>query len=377
MALIPQIRILFDRKKRATATKTGSVDIEINYDGSRKWISSGVKVLPQQWKKGKVVNHPEARVLNSEIQKMYNAIHTRLQIMVKEGVVDLDELTRERTAQLKSEGSFLDYMEKKIETRSDLRESTRKHHRTLHTLFSQWGKIVTFRDITLPNIKEWDEYLVKTRNSQATGHNYHKRLRPYIQMAFEEEFIAANPYDKMHISKGETESIKYLTEEERDRIANLPLHGYIEKARDMFIFSCYTGLGYADLIKVSHDDIFAFGDKEVIIDSRQKTGNEYKIALLPPAKRILEKYSYNMKLLTNQKCNEYLSVIAEMAEIDKHITMHVGRHTFATWALTKGTSIEVVSKMLAHSDIHTTQVYAKVLDSRVMDGFDNLSKFAN
>ncbi len=370
------MKFIFDRKKRSTNTKPGVIEIEVKFDGSRKWISTGIKVLPSQWKKDEIVKHPEAAVLNNELQKIYNALHTRLQIMVSNGVVDLDELLKEKTELLKQQGSFLDYMKEKIETRKDLRDNTRKHHYSTLKLLTEWGKIVTFRDITLPNIKMWDDYLVSTRPSQATVHNYHKRMRPYIQMAFEEGLIASNPYDKMHISKGEVETIKYLTEKERDSIAALSLKGYIEKARDMFIFSCYTGLAYSDLVKVSKEDIYNINGQDVIIDSRTKTGNEYKIVLLPPAKRILEKYNYNMKLLSNQKCNEYLSVIAEMAEIEKKITMHVGRHTFATWALSKNTPIEVVSKMLAHSDIHTTQIYAKVLDSSVMNGFGNLAKFA-
>lgn len=374
MAVIPTMRFLFDRKKRSTKDKPGCIEIEVKFDGSRKWITTGVKVLPSQWKNNEVVKHPDARELNCELQKMYNALNNRLQIMVKDGVMDLDELSKEKSELLKQQGSFLDYYYEKIGSRN-MEESTRKHHYSNHKLFSQWGKIVTFRDITLANIKLWDEFLVKTRPSQATVHNYHKRLRPYIQMAFEEGLIPSNPYDKMHIDKGEVQGIKYLTEEERDRIEALKLRGDLEKARDMFIFACYTGLGYSDLIKVSKDDIFDINGKEVIIDCRQKTGNEYKIALLAPAKRILEKYNYKMDMLPNQKCNVYLKTIAELAEIDKVITMHVGRHTFATWALSKNTPLPVVSKMLAHSDIHTTQIYAKVLDKSVMEGFDNLAQF--
>ena len=94
--------------------------------------------------------------------------------------------------------------------------------------------------------------------------------------------------------------------------------------------------------------------------------------LLPKAQEILERYDYDLDRFTNQKCNQYLKAIQVMANIRTHLTMHVGRHTFATWALKKGVPIEVVSKMLAHTDIQTTQIYAKVLQEEVTKGFELL-----
>lgn len=113
MAVAGQMKFIFDRKKRSTNIKPGVIEIEVKFDGSRKWISTGIKVL-SQWKKDEIVKHPEAVVLNNESQKIYNALHTRLQIMVSNGVVDLDELLKEKTELLKQQGSFLDYMKEKI-----------------------------------------------------------------------------------------------------------------------------------------------------------------------------------------------------------------------------------------------------------------------
>jgi integrase len=146
----------------------------------------------------------------------------------------------------------------------------------------------------------------------------------------------------------------------------------VAKARDMFIFACYTGLAYSDLIKVSRDDIFREGNDLCIVDKRQKTGTQYNIILLPKALEILERYNYNINLMTNQKCNDNLKLIAHMANIPINLTMHVGRHTFATWALSRGVSIETVSKMLAHSDVGTTERYAKVLPAALVSGYHKL-----
>lgn len=124
----------------------------------------------------------------------------------------------------------------------------------------------------------------------------------------------------------------------------LTLAGGEEVARDMFIFSCYTGLAYSDLVKITKSDIIEENGKLIIEDKRQKTGSGYHIVLLPQAENILKKYDFNLNLLSNQKCNQYLKLIAQRCGIRINLTMHVGRHTFATWALQKGVRIEVVSK---------------------------------
>ena len=114
------------------------------------------------------------------------------------------------------------------------------------------------------------------------------------------------------------------------------------------------------------------GEDYIINDFRQKTGSEYNIMLLPPAMKILRKYNFNLNLMSNQKCNDQLKLIAQMAGIHINLTMHVGRHTFATWALTEGVDIATVSKMLAHANVSTTEIYAKALQRKVTSGFSYL-----
>lgn len=197
-------------------------------------------------------------------------------------------------------------------------------------------------------------------------------MKPYITEAIQFEKLETNPYDNMRIPRGKSEGIKFLTEEERDRVEALELYGMTEKVRDMFIFSCYTGLAYSDLVKIKKSDVFKQGDDLCIRDKRVKTGQLYTIVLLPKAAAILRKYDYNLNLMSNQKCNEQLKIIANMAHIHLNLTMHVGRHTFTTWALTKGVDISTVSKMLAHSSVAMTEKYAQVLQTSVIKGYNIL-----
>lgn len=125
-------------------------------------------------------------------------------------------------------------------------------------------------------------------------------------------------------------------------------------------------------MKITKEDIQQEGAEFFLRDHRQKTGSEYKLILLPKAIEILSRYDYNLNIITDQKANYYLKIVAAKVGIKIPLTMHVGRHTFATWALSSGINIEVVSKMLAHTDIKTTQIYAKVLQQDVTSGFSRL-----
>lgn len=375
MAGIPQIKLIFDRRKTASATTKGSVEIEVTWKKERVRLSTGVSVLKQQWKGGEVVNHPDEDELNAKIRSLMKTMQEKLNHMAESnGEINLSVLKATRKAKvIGGRTDFLDWLEDRIAKRP-IKESTRKHHMTVLKSLREFGKIKTFTDVTSRNIKLWDDYIrsLDKVNCQASVHGYHKRLRPYIQEALELQLIDVNPYANVKIPRGKSEGIRFLTEEERNRIEELELFGMMETTRDMFIFSCYTGLAYSDLIKIKKEDVFQKGDDFCIRDKRTKTGNQYTIVLLPKALAILRKYDYNLNRLSNQKCNEQLKLIAHMAKIHINLTMHVGRHTFATWALSKGVGIQVVSKMLSHSDISMTEKYAQVLQSSVYEGYDLL-----
>ncbi len=157
----------------------------------------------------------------------------------------------------------------------------------------------------------------------------------------------------------------------------------MEIIRDVFVFACYTGLGYAELSKLGHHHIQHGDDggKWIIID-RTKTDIRCRVPLLPQAKAILQKYENfplnrnKGKMLpvhSNQKMNEYLKELADICGIAKNLSMHVARHTFATSVtLANGVPIETVSKMLGHTSLKTTQIYARIVDSKISEDMKKL-----
>lgn len=364
------ISIIYDRRGVASKEKNGSVEICVYSKGKKKRYATGVNIKKHEWKNGRVVNRLDAHSLNAQIERKYREAHE----LMNESSGELSAINRATMTEL----SFCDWLEKEINERTGLTDGTRKHHRTMLKSIRESRLFKTFADVIQQNIIIWDDSLRKKLTNPESVRNYHKYLKPYIKKAKLLRYIKDDPYEGVKIQRGKPTDIRYLTEEERARIEELELDGTIAVVRDMFIFACYTGLAYSDLAKITKADVVKEDGQLCIIDKRQKTGTRYKLMLLPKALEILESYNYNLDRLTNQKCNQYLKAIQAMANIKTKLTMHVGRHTFATWALKNGVPIEIVSKMLAHADIQTTQIYAKVLQEEVTKGFDLLkSKLGN
>nr|WP_289773106.1 site-specific integrase [uncultured Duncaniella sp.] len=311
-----------------------------------------------------------AESLNEQIRRVADGIREKMSsIAAHGGEYDLSLLKKVRKTRVQSSTmDFLAWLEERIDMRP-VSESTRRQHKVMLSCLREFGEIRNFCDLTPKNIRLWDDFIRKRVKAQSSVHGYHKRLKPYIIEAIQFEKLESNPYENMRIPRGKSEGIKFLTEEERDRVEALELYGMTEQVRDMFIFSCYTGLAYSDLVKIKKSDVFKQGEDMCIRDKRVKTGQPYTIVLLPKAAAILRKYDYNLNLMSNQKCNDQLKLIANMAGIHLNLTMHVGRHTFATWALTKGVDISTVSKMLAHSSVAMTEKYAQVLQTSVIKGY--------
>jgi site-specific recombinase XerD len=191
-------------------------------------------------------------------------------------------------------------------------------------------------------------------------------------------WIDRNPFSNYKAKIREVERV-YLSEEEIENIINKDFKtDRLSLVRDIFLFSCFTGLAYIDVknLTKSHISLGIDGEKW-IFTHRQKTETASKIPILPITQMIIDKYEDHpeccnqnklLPILSNQKMNAYLKEIAGICEIEKELTFHIARHTFATTVtLTNGVPIESVSKMLGHKNLRTTQHYAKVLDKKVSE----------
>lgn len=231
------------------------------------------------------------------------------------------------------------------------------------------------------------EFFLKSKRNceHNTAIKYVVNFKKIIRIAYANQWITKDPFFHWKAS-WKTKEKQYLTQTEldalRDKQSFLPR---LDLVRDIFVFCCYTGLAYADVkqLQSKYIVIGINGDRWIKMP-RKKTKAISSVPLLPPAEEIILKYSKHpyvldgkgvLPVLTNQKSNAYLKEIADICGINKNLTTHLARHTFATTVtLSKGVSIATVSKMLGHRSLKTTQIYAKVLDSKIADEMNMLKE---
>ena len=370
----PTVRFVFDRKHTASKTTKGTVQIEILFERKRKWISTGVRLYSDQWNdKTKVKNTVQSIDLNERLDAQMQNINEFINNLIKnKEAFSFDKLEHFLKYSQQKE-SFIDFIKRRVSERTDLRKGTLNTHASLINSLEEFGRIVYFSDITTANIMYYDDFLHKKYTKQTTIHGYHKRLKRYINESIKYELIKENPYNKLKFDRGKSEEIKYLTIEQINQIRSLEIASEsIDKARDLFIFQCFTGLSYADLFKFDFSTVIERKNKFFIRDVRVKTQEEYFLMLLKPAMEILRKYDFKLPAISNYQYNLRLKIVQELAKIKLSLHSHMARHSFAVMALNMGVSIENLAKMMGHTDIKTTQIYAKVLNKSVQEEFEKM-----
>ena len=376
------VRVLFDRKGQASAKKAALVQLEVRFNKERKFIGTGVKVFKGQFKNGRIVGRSDADTLNDKINSMYKYVHDVYNESLSKRIpFALSMLNDGKVYQ--SNKPFLDWCRKRTAEKR-CSDSTRRQNVLYCNLLEQFGRILAFDDITLPNIHRFDDWL-KSYIGPNTGRPltdnsikaYHSRMRAFLSEATQLGLIKENPYDKFKCGRCQTMPRMYLTIEELNNLrALIPPTKSRQISLDLFLVQCYTGLSYSDLMATDFTKAENHSGNLILPrTTRVKTGTQFYIMLLPPVIKILERYNYHLPHITLQAYTRQLAIIEEETKIGKHITSHVGRHTFATTiALGSGIPIEVVSKMLGHTNIQTTQIYAKILPKQVMEGFAQIKK---
>lgn len=388
-----QLSILF-YIKRSKSDPQGNTNVylRITLDGKRAECSINRKVKVDLWsaKAQRVMgNSIEAQELNREIDFIKNKIFTIEQKFQRDNktysALDLRDayLGKDKTQKMLLE-LFQEHNDKVDNlVGKDFAAGTAERYRTCKNHVAGFiKKEYNKNDIPVKHVDHKFitglEYYLKT--TRKCAHNsaikYITNFKKIIRIAHANDWIDKDPF--LHWkAKLKTVEREFLTEAEIQKIIDLNFRVQrLEYVRDIFIFCCFTGLAYADVKKLSYNDIVVGMDGEEWIKTRRtKTDTRSNIPILPIAKMIMDKYKDNEQLkeknlvlpvLSNQKMNSYIKEIADRAGIIKNLTFHLARHTFATTiTLSNGVPIESVSKMLGHTNLKTTQHYAKILDMKV------------
>lgn len=243
---------------------------------------------------------------------------------------------------------------------------------------------VNISAINIYFIEQLNYYLRMVKGySKNTAVKFQRNLSKILNIAVNYDLILKNPYDQISLGYDEVDR-PYLNEEELQLMVNAEFNSTsLRKSCDFFLFSCFTGLSYIDAHNLQKKNLIVINDRYWIKTRRQKTNTQSNIPILEIPLQILKKYN-NLSMLkdsdsllpkiSNQKINERLKEIARELKIEKPLSFHSARHTFATTVtLQNGVPIESVSKMLGHKSIKTTQIYARIVDKKIEEDMDQLS----
>lgn len=392
--------IFYIRKARAKETNKAPICLRLYLNKDRDHgTCTGFTVNPKDWdtKHNRVCSKAAgARSLNQKLELLnaeYMEIFRRYEFDERLSIDFIKEKYQQRLISSKNIPSVLTFMgqyleEVKTKVGKKIVKATYTRYALCARLFHQYLKEkrrrsdINFSEIDHSVILGFEKYL---RDDLGQDHNntLMKKMRVLKTMLSEAQaqgWLETDPYKGYKIRYEPTDR-GFLTDRELQTLMDLELTiPRLEKVRDFFIFSCFTGIAYTDMVNLTEDNIVELDGRLWIMTKRQKTNVPSNVLLLEIPLRIIEKYrgvckdGHLFPLPTNQRVNSYLKELADLARIKKNLTFHIARHTFATMAISKNVPMESVSRMLGHRSLKTTMIYARITDKKVEQDMLSLAK---
>ncbi len=400
--------LLWLRSSKNTNNENSAIMVRVTINGCRTEWSLGKQVNPDHWitgagllktsaKESKLVN-PYLNQVRGDIQFHYNILVSKFENVTPEMVRDAFLGIFEEKAKQKTLLDVFEYHNAKFKEKALIGKVSIKSWERLEIAKN---KVIAFMakelkckdknivDLKMAFVTEYEHFLTVHQKMQSnTVMKYIKILKQILNFAVALDWIPSNPFGQFKCTYKNPDRI-VLTQDEIDIIYLKQMPNIrLEEIRDIFLFSCYTGYAFSDVELLSADSIVKGIDGEIWIHAnRVKTDVRENVMLLDIPLKIIEKYKDNdfcktkgrlLPVISNQKYNSYLKEIATICNINKLLTTHIARHTFATTiTLANGVSLESVSAMLGHSSIKTTQIYAKVVQSKLSTEMMDLKERMN
>lgn len=387
--------VLFYLKKRGNYV-SGALPIylRVTANGERFELATKRACEPEKWNSAsgrKNGIREDTRLLNAYLEALQSKVYEiHRHLVTSDEQVTVGAIKVRLTGKPENEVMFLEEFEKHNQRLIALKGQEYAHGTILrykasykHTKdFILWKYNTDDIDIQKLNYEFISDFEFWLKSEKKCAHNTTMRYLVYCKKIvlglIKTGLLQKDPFFGFKVRKKEVNRTA-LTETELKAIASKQFPtARLTQVRDIFLFSCYTGLSYVDVQKLSRSDIQAAEDGEQwVIVNRQKTGSQSRVLLLPMALKIISKYESEpsctitgklLPVLSNQKMNAYLKEIADVCGVDRKISFHIARHTFATTVtLSNGVPMESVSKMLGHSNFRTTQIYAKIVDRKISE----------
>lgn len=392
-------KILFYlRKNQVNKDGKASIMTRVTVNGDVSQFSTKLDVEPELWdvKLGKAAgNSQKSRQLNNLLDDIRTSLknHYR-EIEIQEAYVTAEKVRNAFLGYTTKQRTLLELFKKHNDdacklvgiskTDATLAKYDRGYRRLEEFMKAQYNiEDIALKEINHMFITDFETYLrTVSKCNENTTAKFMQTFRMIIIIAKNNGWIYADPFANYRIRLKRVDR-GYLTDQEVKKIMEKEFASLrLEQVRDVFVFCCYTGLAYIDVKQLTANQICtSFDGKQWIMTHRQKTDTLVNVPLLNIPLGIIRKYEGKLPfgqllpVLSNQKLNSYLKEIADLCGISKNITFHLARHTFATTTtLSKGVPIETVSKMLGHTNIKTTQIYARITNEKISQDMRLLSE---
>lgn len=386
-------------RNKANTKGTCPIKCRLTYQNKRKAFATGQFVNPDYWNSKKQKALPPSKendFINTQLSLISQKISKAfLMLQVQEMEFDVEDVyllyTGESTKKNKSFLELLEWHNTKMEKLVGIEYAPRYYQKWkgMHLLMKDFIRKtykksdVLLSNLTIKFLEDLDFYMKSEKlHKQVTINKCIQRVRQIIRLAISEGYLEKDPFI-LYKAKRYKKEVVYLTHEELQLVEK---HSFsqtrLEQVRDMFVFCCYTGLAYAEMSNLKQEHLITGFDNNLWISMyRKKTGKDFSVPLLDKPIQIIEKYNNPnretiLPKISNQKFNSYIKEICEIVGIEKKISHHIGRKTFATTVLLyNDVPMEIVSELLGHSKMSITQEhYGKVVQKKVSEHMQNLTK---
>lgn len=367
----PILTYIYNRYGKASPSRDAVVEMRIAYNNRQKYLSTGIRLFPKEWQRGRITNRLDAIILNKTLDKLMADVRQVIYEMIDDGNIDIFAIPSKLAAKRRKTMTFIEFFKEKAEIRKHgIGKIAQGRYDLVPRVLEEFGRITTFTDLTSNNIVAFDKFLTK-KGIQATSrwHNYHKYIRRFITEAIKDGFLERDPYTGVRLDHGNYDNSidKFLTVRELKQLkkAQMP-EERLERIRDLFIFQSYTCLSYTDLAHFDIKRISVDDGKKVYHGLREKTNIRFTIPLLAPATEILERYNglplslttknkTSGKIISNAKYNKFLKEIGKPAGLVQKLTTQSCRHIVITLSIILIFGVSGLFKFCLHCRVFVSQ----------------------
>lgn len=365
------------RNSRKNKRGLAPIEMSVSLNGTRAFINLPMKVKPEAF--GAYLSTKKTNEVRSYLSSVESKMNTLQAMMAASSRSMTLDLIREYV-----KGGFhfsytlgelwSDYFES-LRKKGTTPRNERKYQLVIDAFYAQiLPPEAQVTEIQHHHIQDFESYL-KSNFAESTAANMLSKMRSIILYAINNGKIENDPFKGIRINK-RLKDVEFLSIEDLSNLRQKQMpNDRLERVKDLFLFQCFTALSYCDMALLHPDDFQKNDWGQIFIrKSRAKSKIEFCTVLFEDADAIAKKYNYQLPVISNQRYNGYLKEIAAICNIDKDLHSHIGRHTAACYLLNKGLSIEVVSRILGHTNTRMTRHYAKLLDESVFKEFKRLEE---